>query len=247
MNRTTLAAIAALALAACTGGEGGDRTVLVFAAASLSDAFGAIEVAYEEADPGVDVVVNVAGSSTLREQILEGAPADVFASASPAIMDELVAAGAVSGAPRVVATNRLQLAVPAGNPAGVRGLADLADDDLLVGICSAGVPCGGLAREAFALADIEPSIDTEEPDVRALLAKVAAGELDAGLVYETDVLAAGDTVEGVGSPDDLGVSTAYPIALLADASSPELAAQLVAFVRSDAGRSILAEAGFGPS
>jgi molybdate transport system substrate-binding protein len=110
-------------------------------------------------------------------------------------MDEVVEAELVAGAPVVFATNALTIAVPRDNPAGVDEIADLADASLLVGSCAVGVPCGDLGAEVFALAGVEPSIDTYEPDVRSLLTKIADGELDAGLVYTTDLTArAGDVV-----------------------------------------------------
>ena len=219
-----------LLLAACGADE--QDTLDVFAASSLTDAFGAIETAFE-ADHDVDVVLNVAASSALREQILAGAPADVFASANRSNLD------AVADGSQVFATNRLQLVVPAANPGGVDGIDDLARDDLLVGLCAVEVPCGELAHEALDLAGVTASVDTEEPDVRSLLAKVVAGELDVGIVYATDVRSAGDAVRGI----DLDVVASYPIAALTD---DEDAAAFVDFVLSEEGQAILAEHGFGP-
>ncbi|MEO1064102.1 MAG: molybdate ABC transporter substrate-binding protein [Actinomycetota bacterium] len=230
-------------LTSCGGSSDGD-TVLVFAAASLTDAFQDMERAFEAANPDIDIVLNLAGSSTLREQILDGAPADLFASASPEVMDQVVDAGAVTGSTRPFAANRMQVAVPAGNPAGVEELADLADDDLLVGLCAPAVPCGALARAALMVAGVDAAIDTEEPDVRALLGKLEAGELDAGIVYASDVAAADGRVEGVGDPNDLGIVTDYPLAVLADAPNPDAAAAFAEFVLSEEGSAVLDEAGF---
>ncbi len=221
-------------------------TILVFGAASLTDAFGLIEIAFEAANPGADVVLNLAGSSTLREQVLAGAPGDVFASANAATVADLEAAGALSRPPVAFATNRLQIAVPPGNPAGVAGLADLADDALFVGLCAQGVPCGDLARETFARAGVVPAIDSNEPHVRALLTKVETGELDAAVTYVTDVAAAGDRVEGVPIPPDLNVTTTYPIAVLREAPNPLGAGAFVDFVTSSEARTILRDLGFGP-
>ncbi|MDZ7676768.1 MAG: molybdate ABC transporter substrate-binding protein [Acidimicrobiales bacterium] len=232
------------------GGCGGtddaaDGSITVFAAASLTDAFDEVADAFEAADPDVDVSVDVsfAGSSSLREQVLEGAPADVFASANVPNMDAVVEAGA-AGSPRVFATNRLQIVVPAGNPAGIDGLDDFADDELLVGLCAAEVPCGDFARQALDRAGVRPAPDTNEPDVRALLTKVEAGELDAGIVYVTDVASAGDRVEGIDIPDEHNVVATYPIATLTGSGDPEAAAAFVAFVLGD-GQDVLAEFGFG--
>jgi molybdate transport system substrate-binding protein len=248
IRRPVLNLLAGLALvaAACGGdtSDGADGTLLVFAAASLTDAFGDVEVAFEAANPGLDVTFNFAGSSSLREQILEGAPADVFASANGTNMTTVADADGVAGQPEVFARNLLQIAVPAGNPGGVTGLADFGDADLLIGLCAEGVPCGDFGRQALAEAGVVPEIDTNEPDVRSLLTKIEADELDAGIVYVTDVLAAGDLVEGIDIPEDVNVVADYPIATLADAPNPEAAAAFVAFVRSAQGRAILAAHGF---
>jgi molybdate transport system substrate-binding protein len=137
--------------------------------------------------------------------------------------------------------------VPAGNDAGVSGLEDFARDELFVGLCAEEVPCGEFGRQALANAGVEPSIDTNEPDVRALLAKVESGDLDAGLVYRTDVQSAGDTVEGIEVPEDDNVIAAYPIAVLARSEEPDLADAFVAFVLSAEGQAIMAAYGFdGP-
>lgn len=213
------AAVAALTLAGCGGGS---DAVTVFAAASLTDAFAAVADAYDG-----DVRFNFGGSSGLRDQIAAGAPADVFAAADPAHVDGGVA----------FATNELVLAVPDGNPAGVTGLDDLGRAELLVGLCAPEVPCGRAARDALAAAGIDAEPDTEEPDVRSVLAKLAAGELDAGVVYRTDVRDA-DVVVAVA---DLGASVTYAIAALDDDGEV-----FVAFVLGDRGRSILADHGFGP-
>ncbi|MEN8233649.1 MAG: molybdate ABC transporter substrate-binding protein [Actinomycetota bacterium] len=240
----TLAAF--LFLAACAGASDSiDDPILVSAAASLTDAFVAMEGAFETSHPGVDVVLNFGGSSMLREQILAGAPADVFASANEANMALIADADIVAGEPVSFATNLLAVAVPAGNPGGVSGLGDFADEELLIGLCAQGVPCGDFGREVLRSAGVTPSVDTEEPNVRALLTKVEAGELDAGLVYVTDVASTNGTVEGIDIPEEENVIARYPIAALADAPNPDGAAAFVAFVLSDDGRAVLAEYGFG--
>jgi molybdate transport system substrate-binding protein len=245
MRRTffTLVVSLTIAVAACAD-SAVEGEVLVSAAASLTDAFGEIEAAFEEANPDVDVVLNLGSSSTLREQILEGAPADVFASANTSNMDQLVEAEEVAVDPEIFVTNLLQIAVPAGNPAGVAGLDDFARDELLIGLCAEDVPCGQFAREALSLAGVAPEIDTNEPDVRALLTKVEAGELDAGITYVTDVLSTGGTVDGVDIPDDQNVIAEYPIAVLASAPNPSAAEAFVEFVLSEEGQAILGEYGF---
>jgi molybdate transport system substrate-binding protein len=220
-----------------------EGTLTVFAAASLTDAFEEVGSAFEAANPGVSVELSFAGSSALREQILAGAPADVFASANTSNMAQVVEAGAATD-PAPFVANELQIAVPAGNPAGVTGLADFANGDLLIGLCAEEVPCGQFGREALANAGVTPAVDTNEPDVRSLLTKVESGDLDAGIVYRTDVLSAGDAVEGVDIPTDQNVIATYPIAALTDARNLEAAAAFVAFVLSDEGRQLLASYGF---
>jgi molybdate transport system substrate-binding protein len=218
-------------------------TITVHAAASLTDAFGDVADAFTLANPGTAVELNLAGSQALREQILAGAPGDVYASANTANMDQVVDAGAAEDIV-IFARNALEIAVPAGNPAGVDGLDDLGDDDLLIGLCAAEVPCGDFGRRALDAAGVTAAPDTEEPDVRSLLTKVAAGELDAGLVYRTDVAAADAGVEGVAVPDEVNVVADYPVAVLTDAGAPAVARAFVDFVLSPEGQEILASWGF---
>lgn len=254
-----LTLLGTLALAAC-GGDGAAGTtttaapatttaaisgeVLVFAAASLTDAFGELGAAFEATHPGVTITLNLAASSALREQIVAGAPADVFASASIDDINQLAAAGALGSQAQVFARNSMTIAVPAGNAAGITGLADFANAELLIGLCAEETPCGRYTRLVLGSAGILPSADSNEPDVRSLLAKIAAGELDAGIVYLTDVAAAGDRVTSIAIPAEHAVEAAYPIAVLADAPNPEAAAEFTAFVLSPAGRAILAGFGF---
>lgn len=225
------------------GGSDLSGELLVSAAASLTDAFAALGEAFNAGHPEVEIVFNFGPSSGLREQILEGAPADVFASANPSNMDQVVGAGEVSGRARTFARNILQIAVPVGNPAGVTGLSDVAREDLLIGLCAEEVPCGNLARQALIKAGVVPSIDTNEFDVRALLTKIAEGELDAGITYVTDVLST-EEVEGIDIPSEHNVTADYPIAILADAPNPNAAAAFVTFVLSAEGQRILGEYGF---
>jgi molybdate transport system substrate-binding protein len=150
----------------------------------------------------------------------------------------------VDGEPEIFVTNLLQIAVPTGNPAGVTGLQDFARDELLIGLCAEDVPCGEFGREALASAGVTPAIDTNETDVRALLTKIEAGELDAGITYVTDVMSTGGTVEGIEIPEENNVVAEYPIAALAAAPNPEAAAAFVEFVLSDDGQAILKGYGF---
>lgn len=231
---------AGLLAGACSSGE--DDTVLVLAASSLTDVFEEMEAAYERANPGVDVEVSFAGSSALRLQIDQGAPADVVAVANEQVMTELAGEGHVA-VPTVFATNRLVIAAPADGSASITGPESLADPDLLVGLCAIEVPCGQYASEALALAGVEPRVDTYESDVRSLVTKLAVGELDIGVVYETDVAARPGEIVEIASLD--GADASYPIAPLMDAPHAEDAAAFVEFVLSDEGRTILEAAGFG--
>ena len=228
---------------ACSGSSV-EGELLVSAAASLTDAFAEMESAFEEANPGLDVVLNLGSSSALREQILEGAPADVFASANTSNMDQVAEAGEISGEAEIFVTNSLQIAVPIGNPAEVTGVEDFAREELLIGLCAEGVPCGDFGRQALAKAGVIPSVDTNEPDVRALLTKIEAGELDAGITYVTDVLSASGSVEGLEIPPEVNIVAESPIATLAGAPNPDAAAAWVEFVLSEEGQAILTRYGF---
>jgi molybdate transport system substrate-binding protein len=237
---------AVLALAGCGADPAdGTRTLTVSAAASLTDVFGELERRFQAAHPGVDVVLNLGSSSELASQIANGAPADVFASASTVQMDELVASGLVDGAPEVFATNVLQIAVAPGNPAGVQGFADLARPGLAVVVCAAQVPCGAAAQRLQAVTGVTLAPVSEEPDVRSVLAKVTSGNADAGLVYVTDARSAGDRADGVDIAEAGAATTTYPIATLAGAAHPELAREFVELVGGPQGRAVLAAAGFG--
>lgn len=237
----------AAALAAACGGPGdgspGRIRLSVSAASSLTEVFAEIEKEFEAANPGVDVVLNLGGSSLLREQILSGAPTGVFASADLEVMRQLDEAGSLAGPFRVFARSRMAVAVPEGNPAGIGGLADLAREPLLVGLCAEGVPCGDFARRALAEAGVAAAADTEEPNVRALLTKVEEAELDAAVVYITDIAAA-DGVEGIPIPDEHNVTVEYPIAVVTGSPAPAAAEAFTAFVLSAAGGRILERGGF---
>ncbi len=232
------------ATVACGGAGDGMTELVVSAASSLTDVFTEIESQFELSHPGVDVILNTGGSSLLREQILGGAPVDVFASASAKVMDAVAEAGLIRGEPEIFALNKLEIGVPLGNPGGVEGLEDFSRDTLLIGLCAPGVPCGDLARDALESAGVAPAVDSEEPNVRALLLKLESGELDAGLVYRTDLLASA-LVQGLAIPDEFNVSTNYVIGVLAGGSQEEMATEFVSFVMSGTGRAIFTDHGFG--
>jgi molybdate transport system substrate-binding protein len=246
---------AAVLLTGCGDSDGGAAAgsslpasgkITVLAAASLTDAFQALGDQFEAAHPGATVEFNFAASSALREQIIGGAPADVFASANESNMTQVADAGLATG-PAPFVTNVLEIAVPPDNPGQVAGLSDFAKSGLLIGLCAEEVPCGEFGREALDTAGVTPSIDTNEPDVRSLLTKVENGDLDAGIVYHTDVLAAGDAVKGIEIPADQNVTATYPIVALSGSDRAELAAAFVEFVLSDAGQQVLGTFGFQPA
>lgn len=228
---------------ACGGGEAGTSELVVSAASSLTDVFSKIEVEFELGHPRVDVVLNMGASSSLREQILGGAPVDVFASANPDLMAEISNAGFVLGDAEIFAHNQLVIAVPKGNPGDVDGLDDFSRESLLIGLCAAQVPCGEFARDALEAAAVQPSIDSDEPNVRALLFKLDSAELDAGIVYQSDLSSSSD-VEGISIPEKYNVSTEYVIGVLSGASQQQAASDFVAFVLSGRGRDILIQHGF---
>jgi molybdate transport system substrate-binding protein len=245
VRRVPLTVLAvALVLAGCgaqTSGAGGKVTV--FAAASLTESFTRLGEEFESAHPGTAVTFNFGSSATLAQQIVQGAPADVFAAASPATMRTVTDASLVDE-PVTFARNKLEIAVPAGNPANVRAPADLADPGVKVALCAEQVPCGAAAAQALKAAGVRLTPVTLEQDVKATLTKVRLGEVDAALVYRTDVLAAGGEVRGIPFPEADRAVNDYPIAVLGDAPAGDLARQFVELVLSPQGKDVLAKAGF---
>jgi molybdate transport system substrate-binding protein len=223
-------------------GQGGG-TLHVFAAASLTETFTALGKPFEKDHPGWKVDFNFAGSSALATQITEGDDADVFASAAPGNMDTLVKAGNASD-PKVFARNTAAIATPPSNPKNITSVADLAKDGVLVAVCQPQVPCGKVAQQVFTNAGITVPPTTEEKDVKSTLAKVTSDEVDAAVVYVTDVKAAGDSVHAIEIPADINAGTDYPIAVIQSSKHAEMAQTWVDFVLSAAGQSALQAAGF---
>lgn len=245
----TIAVVAAFGLATVTVRARADdpasrRTLTVSAAASLTAAFRDLAADFERMHPAVRVQLDFGASSALAQRILAGASADVFAAADEATMATLVARGAAAGTPRIFARNRLQIVVAAGNPKHVTALADLARTDLVVALCGASAPCGRYAAEAFRNAGIDPPPASRELDVKGVVTKVAMGEADAGLVYVTDVRAAGAKVAGIDVPEATNVVVRYPIVVLRDAADPADATAFVTHVSSSDGARVLARFGF---
>lgn len=224
------------------GGVSGDVTV--FAAASLTESFTEIGEAFQAANPEATVTFNFAASSDLVNQISQGAPADVYASADTANMTKLTDAGGAAGAPVPFASNRLEILVEPGNPEGIATVADLANPDLIVVTCAPEVPIGRYSAEVFAKAGVTVTPKSLEENVRGIVNKVTLGEADAGIVYTTDVRAAGSSGQGVAIPDDLNVIATYPIALSAAAPNPAGGQAFLDHVVSPAGQATLGRYGF---
>ncbi|WP_043652724.1 molybdate ABC transporter substrate-binding protein [Nocardia thailandica] len=253
MMRSVGAVVAAGAVALAATSCGSDRaapsdgvggTVTVFAAASLTETFTALGERFEAAHPGTRVVFSFGASSALAQQIQQGAPADVFASAAPKNMQQVVDAGEVTATPVTFVRNRLEIAVPPGNPGRIAGLTDFANPDEKIALCAEQVPCGAAAKTVFEAAGITPRPDTREADVKAVLTKVTLGEVDAALVYRTDVRAAGGKVTGIDFPESAEAINDYPIAPLATAPNAAAAAAFVTFIGSAEAGAVFAQAGF---
>jgi molybdate transport system substrate-binding protein len=250
VSRGALALLGILTLAACSasaegpagsasGGSGG-VVLQVFAAASLTDAFGEIEADFEDANPGVDVQLTLAGSSDLAAQIAEGAPADVFA---PASEQQLDAVRDAVPEPHVFASNILTIAVPADNPAHVTSVGDVTAAGVNLVICAPSVPCGAATQELASARGLALHPVSEESNVTDVLGKVASGEADAGIVYATDISRA-DNVMSVELAGADAVVTRYPIGTVAGSPHPDVADAFVAWVMSDAGQAVLESHGF---
>jgi molybdate transport system substrate-binding protein len=261
-------AIAALALTACGSSEDNDAataaettaesqageltgTLTVFAAASLTDVFGELGDQLMAANPDLDVRFNFAGSSALATQLTQGAPADVFASADEVQMAKVTDAELTEGS-EVFATNPLMLVVPADNPMGIHlpegggvpGLAEILDRDVTMAVCAPEVPCGAAAAKVLDAAGLSSYPDTYEEDVRAVLTKVELGEVDAGLVYVSDVHVAGDKILAYAFSESSQAINSYPVAALTDSPNPAAAQAFVDLVLSDEGQQTLRDAGF---
>ncbi|MCV7282732.1 molybdate ABC transporter substrate-binding protein [Mycolicibacterium flavescens] len=232
-----------LVLAAGCAPRDDPSTLVVFAAASLSEVFTEIGQDFERDHPGVTVEFSFAGSADLVTQLTQGARADVFASADARNMARAAQAGLLAGDPVDFATNTLTIVVAPGNPHGINGFGDLARPGLDVVTCASQVPCGAATEEAERVAGVQLAPVSEESSVTDVLNKVAAGQADAGVVYVTDAKAAGDRVTSVPVPEIADVVNTYPIAALQDSPRPDLARQFVDAVVT--GRELLDEAGFG--
>ncbi|AGS68240.1 molybdate ABC transporter substrate-binding protein [Streptomyces collinus] len=253
-------AAALMALSACSSSSSDDSsakpdksgsvspklsgTVTVFAAASLKESFTTLGKRFEQQHPGTKVTFNFGGSDSLAAGITGGAPADVFAAASPKTMALVTDKKDAAGTPATFVRNQLEIATLPGNPDKVASLKDLTKSSLKVVLCDRTVPCGAAAQKALDAGDLKLTPVSYEQDVKSALTKVELKEADAAVVYRTDVKAAGDKVEGVEFPESAKAVNDYPIALLKNARNAEAAKAFITLVRSAEGRRVLSEAGF---
>ncbi|MFE1441774.1 molybdate ABC transporter substrate-binding protein [Streptomyces sp. NPDC058739] len=263
LRATGVGAAALLALSACSSSDSdssakSDSTasgsasasgepsgeVTVFAAASLRESFIELGKRFEKQHPGTKVTFSFAGSDALAASITGGAPADVFASASPKTMKIVTDAGGAAGTPVTFVRNQLEIATLPGNPDEIGSLKDLTESDLKVVLCDKAVPCGAAAQKALDASKLKLTPVSYEEDVKSALNKVVLKEADAAVVYKTDVKSAGDKVEGVEFPESADAVNEYPITLLKESENTGTAEAFIALVRSAEGRRVLSEAGF---
>jgi len=252
-NRIALLTVGAAFLAACASHGAPESTsplsgpISVFAAASLTDSFNALGTSFQAANPAVTVKFNFAGTPTLVTQIEQGAPADVFASADTTNMDKLKGDGFTAGTPQVFARNKLEIVVAPGNPKRIATPADLAKPGVIYITEGPTVPAGKYALQALKTAGVTVTPKSLETDVKSVISKIELGEADAGIVYTTDVTAAGSKVEGVPIPDTDNVIATYPIVTVRATTTSAAANAFIAFVLSSAGQAKLQSFGFLPA
>src|SRR5258706_10460272 len=250
-SRGVVLLVAAVIAAGCGGSNGTGTTlsgkISVFAAASLTDSFKALGTAFQAAHAGTTVQFNFAGSPTLVTQIEQGASADVFAAADTTNMDKLKTDGFTAGDSKVFAHNKLAIVVAAGNPKGIASLADLAKPGLIYISAAPTVPAGKYALQILANAGVNVTPKSLETDVKSVVSKVTLGEADAGIVYTTDVTAAGSKVQGVAIPDNVNVLATYPVVEVKGTKNANLANAFIAFVLSADGQAKLQSFGFLPA
>ena len=225
-------------------GRGREKSLTIFAAASLKKAFSEIGEQFKTDNPGIDVEFSFAGSADLVTQLTQGAPADVFASADIKNMDKVNQAGLLAGAAVNFASNTLTIVVAPGNPKKVTSFQDLSQSGLAVVVCAPQVPCGSATQKVQQAIGVTLNPVSEESQVTDVLNKVLTGQADAGVVYVTDARAAGDSVSTVAFPESAAAVNTYPIAVLKGAHDPELARKFIDLVTGEAGQKILRAAGF---
>ncbi|HMH57955.1 MAG TPA: molybdate ABC transporter substrate-binding protein [Galbitalea sp.] len=219
-------------------------SITVDAASSLTGTFDTVAAKFEKKYPGTHVTFNYGGSGALAAAIVAGAPVDVFAAASRATMEIVTKANLAKGTPQTFVRNQLEIAVPAGNPGKITGLDDFADASKKIALCDPAQPCGAAAAAVFTAEKITARPDTLEPDVKSALTKVTLGEVDAAMVYHTDVVAAGSKVQGIPFPQSADFIVSYPIASVSGSVHAKVAAAFVRFVLGDQAQGVLTDAGF---
>ncbi len=250
LSKLTLFVLLLFAAVSCGGSE---TKLRVMAASSLTDAFKEMATTFEAANPGVDVELDLGGSQRLRSQLEFGAKADIFASADHLQIEPLILADLIEGQEAIFAINSLILIGPEDSP--INTVADLALPGVRLVLAQNSVPAGSYSRRLLAnlspegssfKEDVLANLVSEEPNVRNVAQKVALGEVDAGIVYQTDVFVAQQEgeIKTIEFPEEVNVAARYPMALLKDASEKELANRFMAFVLSEAGQRILAAHGF---
>lgn len=246
MKNMLAALVLLLPLAGCSQDGGDEQTLTVLAAASLTETFTELAQTFEAEHEGVEVKLVFGSSTALAEQVVDGAPGDVLATADETSMQAAADGGALAEPAASFATNTLTLVTPPGNPAGIESLTDL-DSDVDFVACAPTAPCGALAVALLKQEGISATPASEEVDVKAVLARVTGGEADAGLVYRTDAVAAGDEATEVLVPEAAGLATTYVLAPLqaAEGDRADLAASFVGMVLSEEGQGLLGDAGFG--
>lgn len=248
-----LAPVIAFSIAACGSQSSGSEAstipgseINVAAAASLTDAFATIADEFEKANPQTKVRASFGASSTIVDQVVNGAPVDALATASESTMAAAAKANVIEGTPQIFASNILAIAVPAGNPANIMSINDLTRPGVKLAVCQPQVPCGQTATELFKRANVNLTPVTMEPDVRAVLSKVTNNEVDAGIVYRSDVVAAGSEVTEIPIPETVNVTTRYPIAPVASRDNQPTTVRFIEYLLSPAGQQVLADNGFTP-
>jgi molybdate transport system substrate-binding protein len=250
---TALAAALALGVAACGGGGGEQqqaappaRTLTISAAASLTDVYNQLKPQFEQANPGTTVRFNFGGSDTLAQQVVQGVPTDVLATASPKTMQTAQQAGRIEGQPVTYAANSLQIAVAPGNPKQIANLQSLVGPQVTEAVCPPAVPCGAAAEAAERAAGVTLDPVSEEQDVRSVLQRVITRNVDAGLVYVTDVKSTNGQVQGIDFPQATaqGAAQNYLIGAVVGSQNADLAQKWIQFVTGPQGDAALTQAGF---
>ena len=242
-----MAPIFGLVFAGCASSDDTTTSLRIAATSSLTEVFNDIGEQFMQANPDITIAFNFASSSDLALQISQGLPADVFASADVKNMAKITAAGLLHGQPVAFATNSLEIVVEKGNPLHIDSLAQLATRGLLFVTCPIEVPIGGYTAEVLRNAGVTVTPASLEENVKGILTKVALGEADAGIVYRTDILAAGSSVAGVPIADNVNLTTKYLVGALRDSQNQDASQRFISFLSSEQGQKIFSQFGFGPA